>query len=43
MNSTVSRATAHKFMQTPRGLFEMKYFFTAAIASTDSGEGGPFG
>jgi RNA polymerase sigma-54 factor len=36
--STVSRATAHKFMHTPRGLFEMKYFFTAAIASTDSGE-----
>jgi RNA polymerase sigma-54 factor len=34
--STVSRATAHKFMQTLRGLFEMKYFFTAAIAS-DSG------
>ena len=36
--STVSRATAHKFLQTPRGLFEMKYFFTAAIASADSGE-----
>ena len=36
--STVSRATAHKFIQTPRGLFEMKYFFTAAIASVDSGE-----
>jgi RNA polymerase sigma-54 factor len=35
--STVSRATAHKFIQTPRGLFEMKYFFTAAIAS-DSGQ-----
>ena len=35
---TVSRATAHKFIQTPRGLFEMKYFFTAAIASADSGE-----
>ena len=35
--STVSRATAHKFMQTPRGLFEMKYFFTAAIASTEPG------
>jgi len=34
--STVSRATAHKFIQTPRGLFEMKYFFTAAIPSTDS-------
>ncbi len=35
--STVSRATAHKFIQTPRGLFEMKYFFTAAIASTEFG------
>ena len=36
--STVSRATAHKFIQTPRGLFEMKYFFTAAIPSLDAGE-----
>ena len=36
--STVSRATAHKFIQTPRGLFEMKYFFTSAIASTASGQ-----
>ena len=36
--STVSRATAHKFIQTPRGLFEMKYFFTTAIASANSGE-----
>jgi RNA polymerase sigma-54 factor len=36
--STVSRATAHKFIQTPRGLFEMKYFFTAAIASTELGQ-----
>ena len=36
--STVSRATAHKYIQTPRGLFEMKYFFTAAIPSLDSGE-----
>jgi len=35
--STVSRATAHKFIQTPRGLFEMKYFFTAAIASSAPG------
>ena len=40
--STVSRATAHKFIQTPRGLFEMKYFFTAAIASSEPGRG-PFG
>jgi RNA polymerase sigma-54 factor len=36
--STVSRATAHKFIQTPRGLFEMKYFFTAAIASSAPGQ-----
>jgi RNA polymerase sigma-54 factor len=36
--STVSRATAHKFIETPRGLFEMKYFFTAAIPSADSKE-----
>ena len=36
--STVSRATAHKYMQTPRGLFEMKYFFTASIASADLGD-----
>ena len=32
--STVSRATSNKFIQTPRGLFEMKYFFTASIASS---------
>jgi len=36
--STVSRATAHKFIQTPRGLFEMKYFFTAALASGQAGK-----
>src|SRR6202034_3290248 len=35
--STVSRATAHKFIQTPRGLFEMEYFFTASIASSAPG------
>ena len=35
--STVSRATAQKFMQTPRGLFEMKYFFTTSIASSEAG------
>ena len=40
--STVSRATAHKFIQTPRGLFEMKYFFTAAIASSCT-RSGPLG
>ncbi len=29
--STVSRAVVHKFMLTPRGLHELKYFFTSAI------------
>ena len=31
--STVSRVTSNKYMATPRGMFEMKYFFTTAIAS----------
>jgi RNA polymerase sigma-54 factor len=35
--STISRVTANKFMATPRGLFEMKYFFTTAIPSADGG------
>ena len=35
--STVSRVTANKYMATPRGIFELKYFFTTAIAGT-SGE-----
>ncbi|MEL6213807.1 MAG: RNA polymerase sigma-54 factor, partial [Pseudomonadota bacterium] len=36
--STVSRVTSNKYMATPRGLFELKYFFTAAIASSAGGE-----
>jgi RNA polymerase sigma-54 factor len=36
--STVSRVTSNKYMATPRGLFELKYFFTAAIASSEGGE-----
>ncbi len=36
--STVSRVTSNKYMATPRGLFELKYFFTASIASTSGGE-----
>ncbi len=36
--STVSRVTSNKFMTTPRGLFELKYFFTASIASHDGGD-----
>ncbi len=35
--STVSRVTANKYMATPRGLYEMKYFFTTAISSSDGG------
>jgi RNA polymerase sigma-54 factor len=36
--STVSRVTANKYMATSRGIFELKYFFTASIASADGGE-----
>jgi RNA polymerase sigma-54 factor len=36
--STVSRVTNNKYMATPRGLFELKYFFTASIASAEGGE-----
>ena len=34
--STVSRATANKYMQTPRGLFPLKFFFSSGL----TGEGG---
>jgi len=36
--STVSRVTANKYMATGRGIFELKYFFTSAIAAADGGE-----
>jgi RNA polymerase sigma-54 factor len=36
--STVSRVTSNKYMQTPRGIFELKFFFTSAIASSGDGE-----
>ena len=36
--STVSRVTANKYMATNRGIFELKYFFTSAIASTSGGD-----
>jgi RNA polymerase sigma-54 factor len=36
--STVSRVTANKFMATTRGIFELKYFFTSAIAAADGGD-----
>ena len=35
--STVSRATAHKYMHTPRGIFEFRYFFSSHVAMS-SGE-----
>jgi RNA polymerase sigma-54 factor len=37
--STVSRVTNSKFMATPRGTFELKYFFNAAIQNSSGGEG----
>ncbi|TNE59636.1 MAG: RNA polymerase sigma-54 factor [Alphaproteobacteria bacterium] len=36
--STVSRVTSNKYIATPRGVFELKYFFTSAIASASGGE-----
>ena len=37
--STVSRVTSNKYLTCPRGTFELKYFFTSGVASTE-GEGG---
>jgi RNA polymerase sigma-54 factor len=36
--STVSRVTSNKFISTPRGNYELKYFFTSSIASSGGGE-----
>jgi RNA polymerase sigma-54 factor len=36
--STVSRVTSNKYIATPRGIFELKYFFTAAIQSVNGAE-----
>ena len=36
--STVSRVTANKYIATSRGVLELKYFFTASIASAEGGE-----
>ena len=36
--STVSRVTSNKYLHCARGLFELKYFFTSAIAAADGGE-----
>jgi len=36
--STVSRVTSNKYIACPRGIFELKYFFTSAIANSEDGE-----
>jgi RNA polymerase sigma-54 factor len=36
--STVSRVTSNKYIATPRGIYELKYFFTTAIQSSRGGE-----
>lgn len=36
--STVSRVTSNKYMATPRGLFELKYFFTSSIPAAGMGD-----
>jgi RNA polymerase sigma-54 factor len=36
--STVSRVSANKYMLTPRGVFELRYFFTPAIAGAGTTE-----
>lgn len=36
--STVSRVTNNKFLSCPRGMFELKYFFTSAISAADGGD-----
>jgi RNA polymerase sigma-54 factor len=35
--STVSRVTSNKFMSTPRGIYELKYFFTHAVGGANGG------
>lgn len=36
--STISRVTTNKYMATPRGIFELKYFFTTSLGNSDGGE-----
>jgi len=36
--STVSRATANKYVHTPQGTFELKFFFTSSLQGTDGDE-----
>ena len=36
--STVSRVTTGKYMTTPRGIFELKYFFSSSVGGSDNGD-----
>jgi len=36
--STISRVTTQKYMHTPRGIFELKYFFSSHVATDSGGE-----
>ncbi|GIU04856.1 RNA polymerase factor sigma-54 [Shewanella glacialipiscicola] len=36
--STISRVTTQKYMHTPKGLFELKYFFSSHVGTDDGGE-----
>ncbi|HCH31543.1 MAG TPA: RNA polymerase factor sigma-54 [Oceanospirillaceae bacterium] len=36
--STISRVTTQKYMHTPRGIFELKYFFSSHVATANGGE-----
>ncbi|MDS4028123.1 MAG: RNA polymerase factor sigma-54 [Candidatus Contendobacter sp.] len=36
--STISRVTTQKYMHTPRGLYELKYFFSSHVGTRDGGE-----
>jgi RNA polymerase sigma-54 factor len=36
--STISRVTNRKYMHTPRGIFELKYFFSSHVSSQEGGD-----
>ena len=36
--STISRVTSRKYMYTPRGIFELKYFFSSHVSTNTGGE-----
>ncbi|MCK5723893.1 MAG: RNA polymerase factor sigma-54, partial [Gammaproteobacteria bacterium] len=36
--STISRVTTRKYMHTPRGIFELKYFFSSHVSTASGGE-----